>query len=206
MIAYGHIAFYGSFYLRNHGEALAALSVRLTETTGIELGPIGFIGTALGLLIGIFGAVGTWLGGALTDRYGPRDARAYILIPAFGAAISLLPFFWAMLTGSVVISLSVLALPILLTSLWYGPIFATVQSLVQPRTRATASAVMLFVINLVGLGFGPVLVGIFSDVFAISLGEADGLRWSLLTMALTGTIALVCFLMASRSLREEIVS
>lgn len=206
MIAYGHIAFYGSFYLRNHSEGLNAISAQLTSATGIELGPIGFIGTALGLLIGIFGAIGTWLGGALTDKFAMKDARAYALIPAAAAALSLAPFIFSMLTGSTALSLAVLSIPILVTSLWYGPVFASVQSLVQPRTRATAAAVLLFVINLIGLGLGPVLIGLFSDIFATWLGEAEGVRWSIIAAALVGTLALVSFVMASRTLREEIVS
>lgn len=206
MIAYGHIAFYGSFYLRNHAEGLNAISARLTEATGIELGAIGFIGLALGLLIGIFGAVGTWLGGWLTDKFAIRDARAYALIPAAAAFVALPPFLWAILTQSAALSLAVLTIPILLNSIWYGPIFASVQSLVQPRTRATAAAVLLFVINIVGLGFGPLLVGILSDVLAASLGAAEGLRWSIIVMGFVGTLALVSFVMASRTLRQQIVS
>lgn len=206
MIAYGHIAFYGSFYLRNHAEGLNAISADLTAATGIELGAIGFIGLALGLLIGIFGAMGTWLGGWLTDKFAIRDPRAYALIPAAAAALSLPPFVWAMLTGSAAVSLGVLIIPILLTSLWYGPVFASVQSLVQPRTRATAAAVLLFVINIVGLGFGPLLVGILSDVLGARLGAADGLRWSIIVMAFVGTLSLVSFVMASRTLRQQIVS
>ncbi|TGY87809.1 MFS transporter [Marinicauda algicola] len=206
MIAYGHIAFYGSFYLRNHGEGLAGISSALTEATGIALGPIGFIGLVLGLLIGVFGAIGAFLGGMLSDRYAMRDARAYVFIPALAAGLSLPPFIWAMLTGSTVLSLTLLAIPVLLSSVWYGPVYAAVQSLVQPRTRATASAVLLFVVNLVGLGIGPLFVGIVSDSFAAAMGPAEGLRWSLIVISLAGVIGLATFLMASRRLREQIVS
>lgn len=205
MIGYGHIAFYGSFYLRNHPEGLTEISALLTDMTGLALGPIGFIGTALGLLIGIFGAIGTWFGGWLTDRFAVRDARAYALIPAGAALFALPPFILAMTTGSAALSLAALALPVLLNSIWYGPVFASVQSLVQPRTRATAAAVLLFIINLVGLGLGPVLVGGLSDLFGAAYGVAEGVRWSIIVSAVIGTLSLVAFLMASRTLREEIV-
>ncbi|HCY54144.1 MAG TPA: MFS transporter, partial [Oceanicaulis sp.] len=68
MVGYGHIAFYGSFYLRNHGEGLTAMAVSVNEMIGVSFGPIGFVGTALGLIIGVCGAAGTFLGGVLADR------------------------------------------------------------------------------------------------------------------------------------------
>jgi MFS family permease len=204
MVGYGHLAFYGSFYLRNHGEGIGGLLAGFNEATGAALGPIGFVGLALGVLIGVFGAAGTFLGGQITDRWIAKDARGYALAPALATVVGLPLFLVAMLSGSVILSLSALALVTLVGSIWYGPVFTSAQSLVKPRTRATASAVLLFVINLVGLGLGPLAAGIVSDVFAASYGEAQGLRLSLITIGAFGLLSAPAFYMASRTLREDV--
>ena len=46
---------------------------------------------------------------------------------------------------------------------YLGPTFAMTQSLVKPHMRAVASSILLFIINLVGLGLGPLFVGMLSD-------------------------------------------
>lgn len=204
MVSYGHIAFYGSFYARNHTEGLAAMADGVNNMLGTQMGVLGFLGLALGILIGIFGAIGTFAGGQIADRWVAKDKRAYAYLPAIAGAASFLPFLLAMMSGSVVISLAALAIVTLLGSVWYGPIFACAQSLVQPRTRATASAVILFVINLIGLGLGPLAAGIISDSFATQHGVAEGLRYSLITVGAIGLLALPCFWLASRTLADDI--
>ncbi|MFN3834791.1 MAG: spinster family MFS transporter [Glycocaulis sp.] len=206
MVGYGHIAFYGSFYLRNHGEGLAAMAASVNEFLGVNFGPIGFVGTALGLIIGICGAAGTYVGGILADRAARTNVAGYATVPAYAALITVIPFIASMLVGNVVLSFALLALPVFVGAIWYGPVFASAQSLVQPRTRATAAAVLLFIINLVGLGLGPLLVGTFSDIYAQSLGAAEGIRWSMVTFGGVGGLAAIAFLLAARTLRDEVVS
>ncbi|MBP7704656.1 MAG: MFS transporter [Caulobacter sp.] len=200
-IGYGHLAFYGSFFFRNHGAQLAELAGNMGG-----LGPAGFLGTALGLIIGVFGAFGTWLGGQIADRAAKRDIRAYVSVPAVAGLLSFPFFISAMLSGSAALALALLALPVLLGSLWYGPVFAAVQSLVRPQTRATAAAVLLFVINLIGLGLGPLLVGLLSDYLTVSMGEGEGVRWALILSSTVGIIASLLFWLARKTIREEIVS
>ena len=206
-LGYGHIAFYGSFYMRAHGAELQGLADQVGGALGMQLGALGFLGPALGLIIGIFGAFGTWLGGQIADRAAKRDLRAYVSVPAI-AVLAGAPFFWAaMLADSAAVSLFLLAVPTLLNSLWYGPVYAGVQGLVQPRTRATAVAVLLFIANLIGLGLGPLAVGLLSDTLANSgLGEAEGLRWSLLLSSGIGLLVSYCFWTARKTFREEMVS
>ena len=50
-------------------------------------------------------------------------------------------------------------------AMYLGPTFAVTQSLVGVRDRALAGAIMLLIINLIGLGLGPVVTGMFSDAF-----------------------------------------
>lgn len=205
MVGYGHIAFYGSFYLRNHGEGLAALAETVNQTLGLSFGPIGFVGTALGLIIGICGAAGTYVGGILADRAARVNVAGYATVPAYAALITVIPFIASMLVGDVVLSFALLAVPVFVGAIWYGPVFASAQSLVHPRTRATAAAVLLFVINLVGLGLGPLLVGTFSDIYGQTMGAAEGIRWSMVTFGGVGGVAAIAFLLAARTLRDEVV-
>jgi hypothetical protein len=51
-------------------------------------------------------------------------------------------------------------------AIWYGPVYGGVPGLVPPAMRATAAAILLFVINIIGLGAGPTLFGMASDAFA----------------------------------------
>jgi MFS family permease len=205
MVGYGHIAFYGSFYLRNHGEGLTAMAASVNELIGVSFGPIGFLGTALGLIIGVCGALGTYLGGVLADRAARKNVAGYATVPAIAGLVTVIPFIAAMLVDNVALSFLILALPVFAGAIWYGPVFASAQSLVHPRTRATAAAVLLFIINLVGLGLGPLLVGSFSDIFAQTMGAAEGIRWSMVAFGGVGGIASIAFFLAARTLKDEVV-
>jgi len=199
--SYGALAFTGSFFFRNFPQELAEMSAMF------GLKSAGFLGLALGVTSGVMAMIGTLLGGRLADHFARKDARAYAVIPAIGA-IAGLPFSVAALNSpSLLMAFGFLLLPGLLGSMWLGPAYGVVQSLVRPQTRATATAVLLFVANLIGLGLGPLAVGILSDVLAArGFSEAEAIKWSLLSFA---GLALPCawlFWSARRTMREEIVS
>jgi hypothetical protein len=67
------------------------------------------------------------------------------------------------------------------TNVYLATTFAQTQSLVRLRMRAAASAILLFIINIIGLGLGPQFAGILSDFLAASYG-ADSMRYSLLAI------------------------
>lgn len=175
-IGYGQAPFAASFFYRNHSEEIASLATMF----GLQSG--GFLGLALGLMGGIGGAIGAFLGGVIADKYGARDYRAYVSVPAI-ASLAVIPIYvMAILSPFATFALGSLLIGSVLGTLWYGPVYATAQTIVPPHMRATASAVLLFIINLIGLGLGPLAVGALSDMFAITLGmgEAEGVRWALL--------------------------
>lgn len=199
--SYGALAFTGSFFFRNFPVELAEMAA------GFGLKSAGFLGLALGVTSGVTAMIGTLLGGRLADHFARKDARAFAVIPAVGAVAGL-PFSLAALNAdSLLAAFAFLLAPGLLGSMWLGPAYGVVQSLVQPQTRATATAVMLFVANLIGLGLGPLFVGILSDVL-ISRGhtDADAIRWSMMSFALLAIPCAWLFWTARRSMREEIVS
>ena len=89
--------------------------------------------------------------------------------------------------------------------MYQGPIFSVVQSLSPPAMRATAAAVLLFVINILGLGLGPSAVGVLSDVLKDDYGD-DSLRYALLIVSTAYLWASLHFALASRSLRAELAA
>lgn len=193
-LSYGQTAFLGSFFIRAHGVN------------------VGEAGVMLGLALGGAGAVGTWLGGYLTDKLARRDERAYTLFPALAAAVGTVLFICAVLQRDLVPAISILALATALTSVWYGPIFATVQNLVEPQQRAMAAAVFLFFLNLIGLGLGPLTFGILSDalnhgvpgILEQGFGPADGLRYALVAGSFTTVISIVFFSISARTIRRDL--
>ena len=70
-------------------------------------------------------------------------------------------------------------LPTALALAWLGPVTAAVQHLVPPPMRATASALFLFINNLVGIGFGTWFLGDFADSLRPAYGD-DALRYAIL--------------------------
>jgi MFS family permease len=229
-IGYGHAPFTASFFLRNHAAEIAQLADFWGDILGIELGPIGFIGLALGVISGAAGTLGAWLGGVIADKYGRTDLRAYMVTPAIASLITIPVYIIAVTIDSAGIALLILAINAFLGTLWYGPVYGTGQSVVPPHMRATAAALLLFIINLIGLGLGPLAVGILSDVMAnvflgpdgLSVGACktavgaaqatcaaavgEGVRWALIISALFGLAAFFCFWRARRTIREDTVS
>jgi len=161
-ISYGNGNFMPSFLIRSHG-------MSLTE-----------VGLALGLIAGISGAIGTFLGGFLADKLGVRDARWYLWIPMLGGLGSLLPAYYTLLGDNKTLIIAAMVPSQILSTLYLGPCIATCHNLVSPGMRAMASAILFFVLNMIGLGLGPLTVGLLSDTFAAPFGE-ENLRYAMLT-------------------------
>jgi hypothetical protein len=89
--------------------------------------------------------------------------------------------------------------------MWLGPVYATTQSLVRADMRALASAVLLFVINLIGLGVGPQAVGVMNDLLAPWAGTG-AVRYSLLVVGVMNVWAAVHFAVAARTLRDDLAT
>jgi MFS family permease len=163
--------------------AIAFMPLFLTEAHGMSPGQVG---TALGLIIGIAGGIGTFLGGYLADRLALRDVRWYMWIPGIGFLVAVPTSLGVYYFENIYLILALYAIPAFTTNLYTGPTFGTTQSLAPLAMRASASALLLFIINIIGLVFGPTAVGWLSDVFAgaFSLNSAMSLRWALATCSL----------------------
>jgi len=184
MIGYGMFFWLPSFFVRSHG--LSVLHASL------------FYGAVL--LAG--GLAGIWAGGWLGDRFGHRDHARFAQIPAL-AFLATVPFYVAgILSPSLALTFVVLLVPTALGLIWLGPVMSTIQHLVQPGIRATASAIFLFIINLIGIGLGTYAIGALSDQLLQRFG-ADALRYSILAGTGFYLLAAVFFLLAARWLNED---
>jgi predicted MFS family arabinose efflux permease len=202
-ISYGQAAFVASFFLRNHGETVAVAAAALQSSWGITLGPVGLVGVGLGLVIGLAGVAGTAAGGALTDRLAVRDQTAYMTVPAWAALLGVVAFLGMLFTSALWLAALWCCATMFLKYMWSGPVFAVVQTVAPPDSRATASAVLLFVVNIVGLGLGPLAVGVASDLLAPQFGSGAGLRLAMAGSASAGLLSAAAFWIARRTVVAE---
>ena len=137
------------------------------------------IGSWLGPITGVFGGLGAFIGGVISDRLGAKDERWYLWIPAIAALAGLPAGLGFLLWPEAVPALVFFMIPsTLVGAAWLGPIFSTTQALAKLRMRALASAILLFIINIIGMGLGPQTVGILNDtVFAAY--EHEAVRYSM---------------------------
>jgi MFS family permease len=195
---YGQQTFFGSFYLRNHGGGLDAMA----RVLGFD-GRLALLGIMLGLILGLTAVFGTGVGGRLGDRFAKAGPKGYLTVPIWATG-GCVPFFIAaFLAPNVGVSLLLLAIPAFLKAMWYGPVYACLQSIVPARSRATAVAMFLFIVNAIGIGLGPIATGIMSDVLARTFGPAEGLRLALILISLFVLVAVGCFVMARRTIEHD---
>jgi MFS family permease len=165
--------------------------------------PIGDVGLWLGISAGIAGMIGMSLGGWLGDKFGKKDARHYITAPAIAMALATPLLYFGYTAPDWRVAMALIFLPAIANNLYYGPTFALAQMLVRPRARALASAILLFVVNLVGLGLGPLAFGALSDALKPIAG-GESVRWVLVCAAFLGLLPAVLFWLAGPVLRREI--
>ena len=163
----------------------------------------GEIATWIGIEAGVGGALGSFIGGKLADKLGARDKRWYLWVPAL-SLVAYFPFVYLfLLIDNPRIALVAYFFAITFAAMHLGPAIAITYGLVTVRMRALASAILLFVLNMIGLGLGPLLVGILSDALAPSYG-ALSIRYSLMIVALSKFIAIWMFWSASKTLVADL--
>jgi MFS family permease len=160
------------------------------------------IGSTLGPLIGIVGGLGMLAGGYLTDKLGRRDERWHFWMPAIASVLSLPAASAALLAGSAPVAIGLYAIAYFLNVLWVAPTFVAIQALVPATIRVTATAWKLLFTNLIGLGLGPQLVGVASDLLAKNAGS-ESLRYAMLLCVCSLLIPTVLYLTAANSMKGE---
>jgi len=147
-VGYGVGQFLNSFFMRSHGLTAFEASIYF------------------GVVAGGAAAAGTFLGGFLSDRLAPRHPRAHAWVPGLGLVIAAPLYVGGLLSPSLPVLILALVPAAMLHYFYLGPLFGITQGLVEPRMRATAAALLLFIVNIIGYALGPPVVGALSDFFA----------------------------------------
>jgi predicted MFS family arabinose efflux permease len=184
MMGYGLFFWLPSFLVRSYGLTLLEASL--------------FYGAIL--LLG--GIAGIWLGGWAGDRFGQARRKVYVQIPALAFLLTIPFYLVGVLSPTLLLSFFVLLVPTALGLAWLGPVISAIQHLVPPDMRATASAVFLFVNNLIGIGIGTWAIGALSDALQLRYG-ADSLRYAILAGTGFYLLASALFLLSSRWIERD---
>lgn len=182
---YGVGNFFAPFLARVHGMEVAS------------------IGAALGVTGGVGGMIGTFLGGFLADRFGTKDIRWYLWVAVIAEILNFIPAYFAFFSNDTQFVLFSYFFTALLTAIYLGPCIAVTHNLVNAKMRALSSAILFLVLNLIGLGLGPLGIGAISDYLAPTYG-AESLRYAFSFTFLTGAIALLFFWLAARSYPKDL--
>jgi len=175
----------------------AAFLMRVHELSLFETGAV------MALTAGVAATLGQIIAGRLADRLGRRDVRWYMFLPAITSLVSL-PFLLAFFAAEDLVWGLALYVPGTMVSvMWTGPTYAMAQSIAKPHMRAMASAIVIFLLNLVGMGLGPLLVGAVNDLLTPRFG-VEAIRYSLMLAVVPHALASIFNLRAARTLREDL--
>jgi MFS family permease len=177
--SYGSSAWVPTFFIRTHGWKAA------------------HVGVVYGILVAVFGALGIVSGGRLADRLAGRGYTDATMRVGLFAAVAGFPFGVVFpLVGDANLAVALLALTVFFLSMPFGVAPAAIQEIMPNALRGQASALYLFVVNLLGLGLGPTAVALVTDhVFR----DDQAVRYSLL--AVTAAAKLVAVVLLALGLR-----
>ncbi len=213
-VGYGVAAFTPSFLKRTH-------HLSLTEAALIY-----------SLVLGVMAAIGVFLSGYLADRMSKRHPTALSWLPALGMGLAVPLYLIGYMAPSVATFLPPLMLAATLHYFYLGPMYAVSGGVVDSRMRATSVAITLFVVNLIGLGLGPPLIGALSTfiktvllsgndltlalcktegladaaIAACSSADAKGLQWSMLVFVCGYAWAALHYFLAGKTLERDMIA
>jgi predicted MFS family arabinose efflux permease len=183
---YAVISFFPTFLYRTH-------AMNLSE-----------IGVYLGLILGIAGGLGFAGGGYVADKLGARGERYSLWGVAAATMFAWFFHFLVFLVGSPYVALAFFVVPAIFANFYLATTFAQIQGLVGLRMRAVASALLLFILNSIGLGLGPLVTGVLSDMLTPTFGS-DSMRYSLLIVAtIVGPWSAYHYLSAAKHIESDL--
>lgn len=161
------------------------------------------IGAYLGLAVGAGAGIGTIIGGLVAHKAGQKDIGLPLMISAGAICLAIPAVLGSLFSQSSHQSMLLAGLTIMLWSVPSGPVTAAMYSVTKPRMRATASAVTIFFISVLGFGFGPLCVGVLSDLLTPSFGT-EALRYALLLPACLLPLLIAALYRIGRALAHDL--
>jgi MFS family permease len=198
MVVYGIGSFYSVWLIRKHHLSL------------VDAGQWLALASVMGGLTGTF--FGGRIAGFLAGRR--RDPRWLLWVPAVALAVNVPAGLLLYAAASKIAIFVLLTFNIAVGISFLAPTITATQALVAAHERAMAGAVVLFVLNLAGLGLGPLITGRLSDWWhgyflehgkSAVQASADGITYALICMLLAAILAIVFYLRAARTGREELI-
>ena len=163
----------------------------------------GELGTWLALS-SVAGGVGTFMGGYLSDKLGKQDPRWYQWVPAITTLIYLPFTLFIYLTDQTYLALMTTFITGMLFNAYLAPNLAITHSLVGLRMRAMSSAILFFILNFIGLGFGPMVIGFVSDMINPTYG-IESIRYALLIVIPISTVwSATHYFIAAKHIRDDL--
>lgn len=184
IMGYGMFFWLPPFFVRSHGMALTDVAWFYSA--------IVFFG----------GLAGVFLGGVLGDKLGQANKANYARVPGVAFVVGIPFAVLGLLTDNWVVLFLMFLVPSALGLVWLGPVLSAIQHMVPTSMRATASAVFLFINNLIGIGVGTPLLGLISETLRPIYGE-DSLRYSILSGLGFYVAASILMFLAARTLARD---
>ena len=185
-VGYSIVNFFPSFMVRSFAVDVATL------------------GLWLGLIYGLAGGFGFFIGGYIADhigRGGHRRALSFIALATIVTGVFNIAVF---LATAVTACLVLLVIPAITSNFYLAPVLSQTQSLVSLRMRAVASSLVLLIINVIGLALGPPVTGFISDVLEPGYGD-ESMRYSLLLVSsILLPLAAWCYYQAGKSIDNDL--
>jgi predicted MFS family arabinose efflux permease len=185
-VGYSIINFMPSFVMRSFGMEIAAL------------------GFWLGIIYGVAGGFGFFMGGFIADHIGRSGHRRAMFFIALAVIVTVFFNAAVFLSSSVVWCLALFVIPSVTSHVYLAPVLSQTQSLVSLRMRAVASSILLLIINVIGLAMGSPLTGFISDLLEPGYGP-ESMRYSLLIVSsVLLPLAAWCYYQAGKSIEYDL--
>lgn len=154
-VGYGLINFQAAFFQRVHGMSVAEVAMEVAVPLGLAA------------------SFGAFAAGYLTERLSARFPNAVAWIPGLGLLAAVPLYMLGLAAGSVGLALGLMIVAAILHYSYLGAQYTICQGVASTRARATAVALFLFIVNLIGYGLGPLWVGLLSDLRMETLLQAS---------------------------------
>ncbi len=161
------------------------------------------IGVANALIVGIGGGLGTFGGGFLCDHFGKASKKWYLWIPMIAGIGSIPLTLIAIFTSQKLLTFAFIFPGVILSAMYLAPSVAISHMLVRANMRAVTSSILFFILNIIGLGGGPLAVGFLSDVLKSSAG-LESLRYAMGLTLFIGLIAGTFYFLAGKALTKDL--